>query len=56
MSAGQEQRFRVSRDWVISYNDGSKSQKYRLVGGKTYTLKKVDGNRWQLYSIRAAGS
>ncbi len=55
MRGGQEQRFRVSSNWKISYNDGSSQKRYRLTGGKTYTLKN-EGSRWQLYSVRAAGS
>ncbi|MFK7818309.1 MAG: hypothetical protein AB8G99_06305 [Planctomycetaceae bacterium] len=56
ISGGQEQRFQVSNEWSISYNDGTQQRRYRLLGGKTYTLKKIEGNRWQLYSVRAAGS
>lgn len=56
MSAGQEQRFRVGTSWVIEYNDGSKLRKYALNGGKTYTMRRENDGRWQLYSIKSQGS
>ena len=56
MNAGKEQRFRVSTRWIISYNDGTQQRRYKLEGGKTYTLKTTPENRWQLYSVTAAGS
>ncbi len=56
MSGGKEQRFRKSTNWTISYNDGTQQRRYRLEGGRTYTLKTIEGNRWQLYSVAAPGS
>ncbi len=56
MTPGKEQRFRVSTRWIISYNDGTQQRRYRLEGGMAYTLKTTADNRWQLYSVRAAGS
>lgn len=55
MSPGKEQRFRASTQWIISYHDGTQQRRYRLNGGKSYTLKK-DGTRWQLYSVAHPGS
>ena len=56
MSGGKEQRFRQTTRWVISYHDGVQQRRYRLDGGTTYTLKQVEGNRWQLYSVAHPGS
>lgn len=55
MLPGQEQRFRASTKWAISYSDGSAQKKYRLESGKTYTLKTIEGNKWQLYSVAHPG-
>ncbi len=56
LSPGQEQRFRAGTDWTIGYNDGSQEKRYKLNGGKTYTMKRVSDNRWQIYATQAVGS
>ena len=56
MSGGQEQRFKTGTKWTIEYNDGNAKKRYKLFGGKTYTMKREADNRWQVYVTKAAGS
>lgn len=56
ISGGQEQRFRQSTTWAISFHNGMTIRKYRLEGGKTYTVRKGDDNQWKLTGMSHPGS
>ena len=56
ITGGQEQRFRQSTQWNISFHDGMTSRQFRLEGGKTYTIKKNHDNHWSLTGIQHPGS
>lgn len=49
--AGQEQRFPAGSGWTISYQEGPAIKKYRLEGGKVYSMKQKEGSKWQLFAI-----
>ena len=48
MSGGQEQWFQVGSGWIIAYNEGSQERRYRLEGGRSYTIKRNSESHWQL--------
>ena len=50
MTGGQEQRFRVSTPWTIQYSNGTTQKRYRLEGGKSYTIRRNSDQIWQLYA------
>ena len=49
--AGQEQRFPVGSGWTISYLEGSTQKRYRLEGGKVYSMKQKSDSQWQLFAV-----
>ncbi|MEM9410518.1 MAG: hypothetical protein AAGA30_05360 [Planctomycetota bacterium] len=48
--AGQEQRFPVGNGWVISYQEGSEQKRYKLEGGRVYSMKQNENSQWKLYA------
>ncbi len=49
--AGQEQRFPVGSGWTITYMEGSTKKRYKLEGGKVYSMRQKDSSNWQLFAV-----
>ena len=56
MSAGQEQRFKVGSDWIISYHNGTEQKRYKLEGGRTYNLVRNADSQWLIWAAKLAGT